>query len=277
MNDYYQLRQNLAVRKRKLFKNLGLIIVGIIIICAIVVPRTVNNSAAENEENSPEAIFANFRNVVVGNLKDNTLYRSASPINNVYNRASTADRFVGSAGINYIVDLSDSEAEIAEHRAKDDFNSPSFTKLYDDGRVIPLSMNTDYREQAFKEKFIKGLTAMSEHSGPYLVHCIEGKDRTGYAMMILEALLGASYNEMVDDYMLTYQNYYDVTLESDPDRYNDIKHKNIDRMLHYTIGDETETEDLSIITDYSDRIKSYLLSLGMEESALDHLTQNLSK
>lgn len=41
-----------------------------------------------------DIIFANFRNVQVGNLKQNILYRGASPIDNSFNRAKYADELI---------------------------------------------------------------------------------------------------------------------------------------------------------------------------------------
>lgn len=138
-------------------------------------------------------------------------------------------------------------------------------------------MTAQFKEAKFKEQLINGLTAMSQHDGPYLVHCVEGKDRTGYVMMVIEALLGASYEEIIEDYMLTYDNYYNISPETDPARYDTIKDKNIDLMLHYIIGDEAGNENLTEISDYSTYAKNYLLSIGMTESAIDQLIHNLSK
>ena len=138
-------------------------------------------------------------------------------------------------------------------------------------------MSAQFKDEGFKKSLAKGLRAMSENSGPYLVHCVEGKDRTGYVMMVLEALLGASYDEIVDDYMITYDNYYGITKSDVLDRYATIKEKNIDLMLHYMIGDEESSQDLARITDYSAYAKSYLLSIGMNENSINRLVQNLSK
>lgn len=54
------------------------------------------------------------------------------------------------------------------------------------------------------------------HPAPYVVHCTEGKDRTGYVCALLEALAGATYDEIVDDYLVTYGNYFHITPEKDP-------------------------------------------------------------
>ena len=109
-----------------------------------------------------------------------------------------------------------------------------------------------------------------------MVHCVEGKDRTGYVMMVIEALLNASYQEIVDDYMITYGNYYNITKETDIERYETIKEKNIDLMLHYIIDDEKNEKDLSKIDDYATLAKKYLLSINMTESIIDNLIQKLS-
>ena len=223
-----------------------------------------------------DEVFVNFRKVTVGNIKDGVLYRSASPVDNSHNRAPVVDRLIQNAGVKFIVNLSDSAEDLVEHINKSDFNSPYFLSLYHDDKVIPLDMTAQFKEQHFKEQLIKGLTAMSQHEGPYLVHCVEGKDRTGYVMMLIEALLGASYNEIIDDYMVTYDNYYNISLRTDPSRYQIIKDKNIDLMLHYIIGDETGNEDLTAITDYSNFARNYLLSIGMPEATIDQLIQNLS-
>jgi hypothetical protein len=76
--------------------------------------------------------------------------------------------------------------------------------------------------------------------------------------------------------MATYDNYYNISLRTDPSRHQIIKDKNIDLMLHYIICDETGNEDLTAITDYSNYARNYLLSIGMPESTIDQLIQNLS-
>ena len=113
----------------------------------------------------PDYIFANFRSVNVGNIKDNILYRSASPVDNSHNRAGVTDHLIKDAKINYIVNLSDNEDELKEHINKSDFNSPYFLSLYNDKKVIALSMNMQFKTNEFNQKLIKGLEAMSEQDG----------------------------------------------------------------------------------------------------------------
>lgn len=232
---------------------------------------------SDEQGNTSDIVFANFRNVKTGNIKENILYRSASPSNNKHNRASVVDRLMKEVNISYIIDLSNNEEELIELINKEDFNSPYFLTLYNNNKVITLGMNIQFKEQSFKDKLVKGLNAIASNTGPYLIHCVEGKDRTGYVLMVIEALLGSSYQEIVDDYMITYENYYSITKESDIERYEIIKEKNIDLMLYYIIDDVNYEKDLSKIDDYTTYAKNYLLSIGMTEENINKLIENLSK
>ena len=188
------------------------------------------------------------------------------------------DGLIKNAGVKFIVDLSDSDEELVTHINKTDFGSPYFLSLYNDKKVIALDMTAQFKSQDFKEKLVKGLTAMASNPGPYLIHCVEGKDRTGYVLMIVEALAGASYKEIVNDYMVTYENYYNITKSNDKTRYETIKERNIDTMLYYVTGnDGPDKENLAGIADLDERVKSYLISIGMSEASINQLINNLTK
>lgn len=64
---------------------------------------------------------------------------------------------------------------------------------------------------------------LSEGETPYLVHCLEGKDRTRFAIMVLEALMGWNATQITDDYMQTYANYYGI--EPGTEKYDLIEEK----------------------------------------------------
>ena len=133
-------------------------------------------------------------------------------------------------------------------------------------------MNMAFKSEGFSEKLVRGLTAASKADGPYLVHCVEGKDRTGFVCVVMEALAGATYQEMVADYMVTYDNYYGINQTSEPTKYGIIKEKYVDVMLRYIAGDG----DVDITTvDYATAVKAYLLSIGMAEADIDALKARL--
>jgi len=218
----------------------------------------------ERERYPSDIVFANFRNITTGNIKDGILYRSASPCDNQHNRATYVDRLIEEAGVNTILDLADSDTKIEGYIAREDFDCPYFLSLYEKGNVIPLALSMNYLSQEFGEKIARSFVEMSEKEGPYLVHCTEGKDRTGFVCILIEALAGSSYQEIVDDYMLTYDNYYWISENSDNLKYNLIKQQNVDAMLHFIADSD---EDLSKI-DLSAAARSYLLEMGMEEEQI---------
>ena len=227
----------------------------------------------DRQDFSSDEVFANFRNVSVGKIGDNILYRSASPCNNKRNRAPYADGLAEKAGIRCILDLADDDKLIAGYMAVEDFNSPYFKELYEKGDVIPAQMAMNYVSEDFKNALSGALTRMTEKEGPYLVHCTEGKDRTGFVCILLEMLCGATYKEIEKDYMITYDNYYGINEESDPERYKTIKEKNIDPMIKEIIGDESVDITTADLSAYA---KKYMLRIGMSEQDADTIVSRLN-
>lgn len=220
-----------------------------------------------------DEVFANFRSVRVGQLKENILYRSASPCDNQHNRAPYVDGLIEQAGVRFIVNLSDTDEKIQNYIGKDDFDSPYFLSLYENGQVIPLSLNMNFGSDAFREKVVRGLSAMAENEGPYLVHCTEGKDRTGFVCILLEAFAGASYREIVDDYMVTFDNYYGITESSDKVKYDTIVESLFLPMLRSIVGDEPDFADADItLAEYAEQ---YLRDAGMRDEQISALRAKL--
>ena len=210
----------------------------------------------------------------MGGLKENVLYRSASPCDNQHNRAAYTDALIAAAGVNCIVNLSDTEEKLQKYINEEGFASPYFLSLYEDGKVIPLALNMNFSSEDFRSRLVSGLIAMSEHEGPYLVHCTEGKDRTGFVCMLLEALCGAGYQEIVDDYMITYDNYYGITEADDPDRYEVIVETLLVPMLEGVVGDDSVDLTTADLSEFAER---YLLDNGMNNEQLAALISKLRR
>lgn len=219
-----------------------------------------------------EEQFANFREIKVGRMKEGLIYRGASPIDNRRKRASTVDKLLRENEIQYVVDLADTRETVDGLYAKEDFNSPYFKELDEDGCVATLGMAAAYKKEDFSNKLKNMCLNMLENDGPYYIHCLEGKDRTGYVCMVLGALCGATYNELVDDYFITYQNYYGI--EKGTDKYEAIKEIHIDEMIRYVFGFNEKTKLLGAT--YYTSATNYLLSIGLEQEQLDSLQDKLS-
>ena len=228
----------------------------------------------ERSDYSSDAVFANFRAVTVGDIAEGALYRSASPVNNEHGRASYADALIQKAGVKTVLNLADHKEDIDGYLAAEDFASPYYKSLYEAGSVIPLGMPVDYSSESFGADLTAGLAKLSQQPGPYLVHCTEGKDRAGFTSALLECLMGASLDEVVADYMVSYENYYGVTQAGQPEKYQLIVKNNILDMLRTIAGVEKDADPSGV--DLQAAAEDYLTGFGMTAEQLTALKTNLS-
>lgn len=218
--------------------------------------------------------FVNFRALKGGSLKPDFLYRGASPVDNSRNRAPYADALLDKYGIECVIDLADSESDMIHYFASPSFCSFNSEKLYNEGRTITLSMSASYSSDKYKESVVKGLRKLITTDGPAYIHCKEGKDRTGFVCMLIEALAGATYDEMCEDYMLTYKNYYKITPSLTPEKYDAVVNLYFDSFMEYLSG-ETDKATLQKIS-YTDYAREYLISGGMTDAEIDELLAKIS-
>ena len=157
------------------------------------------NERADYSHLSDES-FANFRSINTTGMGENKLYRSSSPINPDLGRSTYADKAAEAAGIMTVVNLADNSNtyEGAE------------SSYYSTCRVVYVNLGTDFLSESTLSGLAEGMRFIINNDGPYLIHCNEGKDRAGFVSALLEGLMGASLNEIIDDYMVTYYNYYSV-------------------------------------------------------------------
>ena len=226
----------------------------------------------EREDYSSDAVFANFREIVGGNLGSGALFRSSSPVNNEIGRAKYADELMSLNNIKSVMNLADSRETIEGYFKEEDFASPYYKSLYENGEVIALNMGVSFKTREFQNGLVEGLTFLSKNEGPYLVHCNEGKDRAGFTSALLSALMGLTYDEIASDYMTSYENYYHV--EKGTEQYEAVKRSNIDSMLSFIAG--VETKDLENV-DLSVKAEEFLVAIGMEKADIDTLKSKLSK
>ena len=222
-------------------------------------------SYTDNREDYPsltDAQFANFREVTTTGIARGRLYRSASPVNPVHNRNIYADAAIRRAGVTTIMNLADDAATVASYDG-------IYASYYSLQKYISLNMGVDFSADDYKEKLASGLRYFIQNPGVYLVHCTEGKDRAGYVIAILECLMGAGYNEVVDDYMTTFYNYYGIT-KDDP-RYDQVAKGNIVKSLQlaFDVSDLTKA-------DLAAEAAEYIRSTGLSDAEIADLKNNLS-
>ncbi|HJJ35982.1 MAG TPA: tyrosine-protein phosphatase [Methanocorpusculum sp.] len=208
--------------------------------------------------------FTNFRAVSGGNLKPDYIYRGASAIDNLGRRVSIVNKLLESHGVQTLIDMADTDAAIEKMQAKEGHDAPYFDRLYQEGDVVALGMSTAFASDAFKQKIVQGFREILNRDGPFYIFCLEGKNRTGVAALLLEALAGATYDEMVADYMQTYTNYYKITKDKNPDMYRQIVELKFDEAVK-AFSNGSPSADLK------NDARSYLLSGGMTDEEIDAL------
>ena len=223
----------------------------------------------DRDDYSSDEAFSNFRTLSGGGLKKDFLYRGASPVDNSRGRAAYVDGLLEKNGIGFVIDLADSEEDMEGYIHSPGFSSGYAKALYDAGAVVLLDMGSAYTSDAYKEKTARGLRAALDADGPIYIHCMEGKDRTGFVCLLLEALAGAGYDEMMADYMTTYENYFHVTQAETPEKYDAIVDLYFVPFLEYLHG----TEDVSALktADFREDAAAYLKDGGMTDEELADL------
>ena len=151
-------------------------------------------------------------------------------------------------------------------------SSTPFTNEINRANYVPLK--TDPTADDYNKKLIAALKELPSRPAPYVVHCMEGKDRTGYVCALLEGLCGATYEEIVTDYLITYDNYYGVTPPKDRDVCNTLLSLRLYPCLMYyaDIKDEAQLPNV----DYAKAFSNYLLSHGMSSEQVDALIKVLT-
>ena len=230
---------------------------------------SISYSDDRNEYTSDEQ-FANFREMSAGKMRSGLLYRGASPIDNSRKRATIVDSLLEKNNIKYDIDLADKESSISgsKYTIHDYFKG-----LQNKNKVVFLGMAAAYKAEDFSNKMKTLFLSMIENDGPYYIHCLEGKDRTGYVCMVLEALCGATYEELIEDYFITYKNYYGI--EKGTKKYDVIKELHIDEMIRYVFGFEKNM--LLGTANFHSMANNYMLNVGLTQDEINTLQTKLCK
>jgi len=209
-----------------------------------------------------DAEFANFRPIATTGMGKNVIYRSSSPVNPEIGRNSYADAAMREAGIATVINLADST-----------INYEGWEDSYYHGlNITALSLEMDFSSDHFIHGLAEGMRAIIAGEAPFLLHCNEGKDRAGYVSAIVECLMGASAEEVMADYMVTYYNYYGT--EPGTEQYNAIVEDNICKTLASAFGiEDIRAEDI----DLSWEAREYMLeTLKLTEEEVKALIARLS-
>lgn len=215
--------------------------------------------------------FANFRMVRTTGMGEGVLYRSSSPIDPSIYRNAIADSLAALAGVKTFLNLAD------DKRYAEEYNGFA-ESYYATQNVVYLTVDPTFANTLFKEGLVKGLRYMIEHDGPYLVHCTYGMDRTGFTIAVLEALMGATADEIKADYATTHKNFYNVV----DGKHIGLTEKQVELLQAIIVrlmqnSFKTAGVDISDFenADLASATERYLLALGMEKSEIEALRDRL--
>ena len=237
------------------------------------VQRALGMTYTNNRSDYPtlsDEEYANARVVTVGNIPTGILYRSSSPFNNKIKRANYVSEYLEREGVKTALNLADTEAKMLS------YDIPPYSRtLWEGGNTILCPLTADPTSEDNNAKLIEALKQLPSYPAPYVVHCQEGKDRTGYVCALLEGLCGATYEEMVADNLLSYKNFYNITPEKDYDICKSLLTLRLHICLMYYTGVYEEAQLPTV--DYVEAFSNYLLSHGMSQQQLDALVQALTE
>ena len=213
-----------------------------------------------------EEEFANFREITTTGIAPKTLYRSSNPVKPDLGREKYADAAAENAGIRTFINLSDTEAVAKDYEG---FNETYYSKQ----NVIYLALPVTFTSPEFTNGLAEGLRFIIANEGPYLVHCAEGKDRAGLTSAILEALMGASLDEIRDDYAKTYTNYYDVQ----NGKQQPIKPEALDTIREIIVRNLSASFGIEdpAAADLQKAAEDYMLSIGLTADEITALKARL--
>ena len=154
-----------------------------------------------------------------GRLRDGMLWRSA------HHEAATDEDLAAldALGLETIIDLrGDDERELHPCRRSENFSARVLfaggvtaglaPHLQAAGGTIDVEtarvrMIDTYAGMPYRPALVATLrlylAALAEYDAPSLVHCVAGKDRTGFAVAIVHSLLGVHEDDLMHDYLLT--------------------------------------------------------------------------
>ena len=215
--------------------------------------------------------FANFREVRTTGMGEKKLYRSSSPVDPGLGRNYYVDSLAEEAGIATFINLADSENSARSFRSFE-------TSYYAKQNVIFLALPVEFFSKPFQEGLVKGYRFMIEHEGPYLAHCTYGMDRTGFTIAVLEALMGATSEELAEDYAKTFSNYYNVIdgrqvalNEKQVDFFKNVVLRNLKAIFH---AEGIEVPDVRN-ADWAPATEQYLEKIGLTPQEISDLKDRL--
>ena len=152
---------------------------------------------------SDNAQAVNFREIRMGGIAPGMLYRSSHPVKD-NKQEKIISVLANNAQIATVINLCDTASGVYTKAVF----APWYNALLKNGQVIALGMDFSVTSENFNRKLKEGLEFIIKTDGPYLIHCYAGVDRTGFVSMVLESFMGAALEDVMNDYLLSFDSVY---------------------------------------------------------------------
>ncbi len=154
--------------------------------------------------------YANIYPVAGGTLQEGRIYRGSSLFNTETNRTEAAQKVVEELQIRNVIDLTMSPEEAGQKAQQGAWEtSPYVADLLNGDHIQFFSTGINYKA-GFDRDMADAFRTLMHLEPPVYLNCQMGRDRTGMASILLMATAGASYEEIRDNFMQTYYNYYKI-------------------------------------------------------------------
>lgn len=162
--------------------------------------------SGQRSDYDSDEIFANFRELKGGSMKEDLIYRSASPWTTKDERTYYVNKLCEKEGIESLVLLDISYDALA--KLIPESGDLYCNGIFDAGNVSAASFHPAVLSNTKDiEQFLR---MFDESEGKVCIACKYGKDRTGSLCAMLQALAGASYEEICEEFMKSMTNYYGI-------------------------------------------------------------------
>ncbi len=241
------------------------------------IPNYMSGYSDDVEDFDSIQAYGNYRELTQGDFREDRMYRSASPMQPNGTRYIYCDDYLRDVQADYVFSLSIDEQDVESYR----YDGSYAFELYDQGRVIARNLSPSIL--CHTDEILYVMETVLETEGSIGISCSQGKDRTGMYCAMLEALAGASYQEVRDDYLLSMVNYYGI--EPYSEEYDTVGSMDIDRIFFIFknlphVKNVTRIDwDLMDIDDYDaeEIVTGYLLEIGMDPEKLELLKRSLTQ
>lgn len=245
------------------------------------IPHYVAGTPRHYDGSTTKEVFCNFRAVDTVGIRENAIYRSVSPYRAQTERSEIMAELYEKEDIGYILSLGDTESRVESCRSVyGDSYYP--VKIYDEGKAIVMNVDSNFNR--VPSDLRKALLALLDTEDKVVINCYQGKDRTGMMCTVLEVLTGSDYEEVMEDYMLSYINHYGI--EKGSEEYDVIRNIMFDRYLyvleHPEIVEQVGTFDWSVLDGYVFDVEKIILTFlkdyaGMTDDEIKMVIDRVAK